>query len=47
MGAETGGSGAALVELPIAWEHTGDGELPYRDPETLAEGLMFRRQRQR
>jgi hypothetical protein len=25
-----GGAGAAFTEMPIAWEHTGDGELPYR-----------------
>jgi hypothetical protein len=29
MGEESGSS-AAFHELPIAWEHTGDGELPYR-----------------
>jgi hypothetical protein len=27
---DAGGAGAAFTEMPIAWEHTGDGELPYR-----------------
>jgi hypothetical protein len=26
----TSGPGASFAGLPIAWEHTGDGELPYR-----------------
>ena len=27
---DASGAGAAFTEMPIAWEHTGDGELPYR-----------------
>lgn len=27
---DVNGAGASCAGLPITWEHTGDGELPYR-----------------
>ena len=34
------GAGASFAGLPIAWEHTGDGELPYRATVDGAELLV-------
>jgi hypothetical protein len=37
---DAGGAGAAFTEMSLAWEHTGDGELPYRAEVDGAELLV-------
>ena len=39
--ADAGGAGTPYADLPVAWEHTGDGEFPYRATVNGA-GLVVR-----